>query len=66
MLGVRGRVGLVSEDRVWPGARPPWTAAFDAQVRQQVGEHGRVIGLAGPDEDHQRPAAAVDELVDLR
>jgi energy-coupling factor transporter ATP-binding protein EcfA2 len=38
---------------------------LDGQVREQWLEHRRVPGLAGRHRDHQRPATAIDKLVDL-
>ncbi len=40
-------------------------AAIDFQVREQVLQHGAVVGWASAHEHHQRPSAAIDEVMNL-
>jgi hypothetical protein len=39
--------------------------ALDSEVREQMLEHRAIMGLSGADEYHQRPAAAIYEVMDL-
>lgn len=60
-----GGAHLVGKDHVGPGAGP-FTAAGDAQACHDIGEGGRVAGLAGGETEGQGPAAVVGGKVDLR
>lgn len=58
-------VGLVAQDPVGSGAWPAGSEAGDADLVEQVREHRRISALTWTDDHHQRPAAAIDELMDL-
>ena len=58
-------VGLVSANSVWSCARPAAAGSMHPQLSQQLFEEGGIVGLSGGNQDHQRPASAVDEMVDL-
>src|SRR5690625_6997790 len=65
LAGGAGGVGLFAaqhvRSRAWPAR--PWPG--DGQPVQQRAEHWGVPALAGPAQDHQGQAVAVDELMDL-
>src|SRR5699024_365778 len=65
LAGGAGGVGLVAaqhvRSRAWPAR--PWPG--DGQPVQQRAEHWGVPALAGPAQEHQGQAVAVDELMDL-
>ena len=59
------RIGLVAADAVGAGTWPTTVAAIDFQAREQMLEHRAVVCLAGADQDDQRPAGSIDEVMDL-
>ena len=61
---VSGGIGLVGANPAGSGPGFP-AVAVDLQMPEQMLGDRAVAGLAGADEDHQRQASAVDELVDL-
>lgn len=67
MGAVRFRgVGLVAENGVRAGSRPSRADPRYRQCLHQDREHRRVTGLTWPDQQDQRSAVPVGELVDLR
>ena len=58
-------VGLVAQDRVGGGSWTPAAAPMHTEGVQQMREHPRVAALPRPEQDHQRPAVPVTQLVDL-
>jgi len=63
---VRARgVGLVAQHGIRSGAGPSGAQTWHRESVQQVLQHRGITGLTSGQGDHQRPAAAVDELVDL-
>jgi hypothetical protein len=60
-----GGVRLVAQHRIRSGAGPSGAQAWHRESLQQVLQHRGVTGLTSGQGDHQRPAPAVNELVDL-
>lgn len=58
-------VGLVGKQRVGSGPCPARSQARDLQCCQQNRQHGAVVGVTGAGVDHQRPASAIDERIQL-
>lgn len=61
-----GRVSLVTQRPVGPGAWPAPTQARYPQGVHHVLEHRGVPALPGPEQHHQRPHVPVAQVVDLR
>lgn len=56
---------LIATNPVRAGARSTAAAAADFQVREQMLKYRAVVGLPSPDEHHQRPSVAVNEVMNL-
>jgi hypothetical protein len=59
-----GRVGLIRQDHVRPGARTT-TLSGNTQTGHDVGEGGCITGLAGSENEGEGPAASIGREVDL-